>query len=152
MSKLICTLEAMQYAAEIKRSVRFRYVVDVKLEIAADQCPEDARNIPQGDTLRVTGASIVPEDAPDYDRRGQAAFAIMHDGQTVAFDNVCPHRNTELDWNPGDVFDETGLYLICATHGAMFEPQSGLCVAGPCTKQRLRKVDVVVTETGVFLA
>jgi nitrite reductase/ring-hydroxylating ferredoxin subunit len=76
----------------------------------------------------------------------------LHNDQAIAFDNVCPHRSTELDWNPGDVFDESGLYLICATHGALFEPESGLCVMGPCIKQRLKKIAVFKDEVGVFLA
>jgi len=38
----------------------------------------------------------------------------------------------ELDWQPGEFFDIAGVYLVCSTHGAIFEPNSGLCVAGPC--------------------
>ena len=148
MSTLICTLEALKQAAEIHRSVRFAYLPAANAENTRDKVPEEALSIPQGDNLRVVGVSIVPEDT----EFSQSAFVIMHDGQAVAYDNVCPHRSTELDWNPGDVFDETGLYLICATHGAMFQPDTGVCVAGPCTKQRLRKVAVVVDENGVFLA
>ncbi len=148
MSKLICTFEALKQAAEIHRSVRFAYMPAANAENPLDKVPEDALNIPQGDYLRVGGFSVVPEDT----KCSQSAFVIMHEGQAVAYDNVCPHRSTELDWNPGDVFDETGLYLICATHGAMFQPDTGLCVAGPCTKQRLRKLALTVDEVGVFLA
>jgi nitrite reductase/ring-hydroxylating ferredoxin subunit len=127
MSTFICTLEALKYAAQISRSVRFRYVRTANAEM---------------------GAVIVAEDA----KEGQAAFVILHNDQAIAFDNICPHRSTELDWNPGDVFDESGLYLICATHGAMFEPGTGLCVMGPCIKQRLKKIAVFKDELGVFLA
>ncbi len=126
MTTFICTLKALKYAAEIKRSVRFRYVRETELTAIA---------------------LVVPEDA----KPGQAAFVIMHNDQAVAFDNVCPHYNTELDWNPGDVFDESGLYLICATHGALFEPQTGRCIDGPCFKQCLTKVAVLMNEEGVFL-
>lgn len=143
MNTIICTLDALKQAAEIHRSVRFAYIRTANVEISSEngvnKVPEDALN---------TGVSIVPEDT----KFSQSAFVIMHEGQAVAYDNVCPHRSTELDWNPGDVFDETGLYLICATHGAMFQPNTGLCVAGPCTKQRLRKLALRMDETGVFLA
>ena len=60
------------------------------------------------------------------------AFAVRHCGAVRAYVNRCPHAGSELDWNPGEFFDESGLYLICSTHGALFEPGSGLCVAGPC--------------------
>lgn len=59
-------------------------------------------------------------------------FAVRHSGIARAYVNRCPHLGTELDWEPGQFFDETGLYLMCSTHGAMFEPGNGFCVAGPC--------------------
>ena len=60
------------------------------------------------------------------------AFVVRFDGQPRAFLNRCAHVAMELDWLPGRFFDEAGLYLICATHGALYEPDSGACVAGPC--------------------
>ena len=59
-------------------------------------------------------------------------FAVRHGGIVRAFVNRCPHMGTELDWQPGEFFEATGLYLVCATHGALFQPATGLCVAGPC--------------------
>ena len=59
-------------------------------------------------------------------------FAVRHGGVVHAFVNRCPHMGTELDWQPGEFFEATGLYLVCATHGALFQPDTGSCVAGPC--------------------
>ena len=64
--------------------------------------------------------------------RAAVGFAIRHGGTVRAFVNRCPHMGTELDWQPGEFFEESGLYLVCATHGALFQPATGLCVAGPC--------------------
>lgn len=72
-----------------------------------------------------------------------SAFVVRHRGSCRAYVNECPHARTELDWEPGEFFDSSGLYLICATHGAMFEPATGRCVAGPCRGQKLRAVEVV---------
>lgn len=72
-----------------------------------------------------------------------AGFAVRHGGRVRAFVNRCPHAGTELDWNPGDFFDESGLYLICSTHGALFEPGSGRCIAGPCRGASLQPLEVV---------
>ena len=72
------------------------------------------------------------------------AFAVRFDGEVRAYANICPHRGTELDWQHGEFFDESGLYLICATHGATFDPSSGLCIAGPCAGQRL--VPIAIRE------
>lgn len=79
-------------------------------------------------------------------------FAIAFDGAVHAYVNSCPHRGTELDWQPGEVFEETGLYLMCATHGALFEPDSGLCVAGPCHGARLQSVAIDVCGNDVVLS
>lgn len=78
-------------------------------------------------------------------------FAIAFDGAHYAYVNSCPHRGTELDWQPGEVFDESGLYLVCATHGASFEPTSGLCVGGPCHGDRLRPLAIKVVGNDVVL-
>lgn len=69
-------------------------------------------------------------------------FAVRHDGKARAFVNRCPHLGVELDWQPGEFFEETGLYLVCSTHGAIFEPSTGLCVAGPCRGARLEAIAV----------
>ena len=69
-------------------------------------------------------------------------FAVRFDGAVHAFVNCCPHAGTELDWQPGEFFEESGLYLACATHGALFEPDTGLCIAGPCQGMRLQRLTV----------
>lgn len=89
----------------------------------------------------------------EIERDGQriACIAIAFEGAVYAYRNHCPHRGTELDWQPGEVFDETGLYLVCATHGAVFEPASGLCVGGPCHGANLGKIPISVENEAVVL-
>ncbi len=65
--------------------------------------------------------------------------------QVYAYVNRCPHQGTELDWVPGQVFDHQQRFLICATHGALFEPSSGRCVAGPCKGTRLTPIPLTRT-------
>jgi nitrite reductase/ring-hydroxylating ferredoxin subunit len=36
----------------------------------------------------------------------------------------------ELDWNEGEFFDQSGLYLICSTYGATYQPDTGYCIMG----------------------
>ncbi|MBK8323284.1 MAG: Rieske 2Fe-2S domain-containing protein [Betaproteobacteria bacterium] len=69
-------------------------------------------------------------------------FVVRFAGEARAFVNRCPHLGVELDWEPGEFFEETGLYLVCSTHGAIFEPSTGLCVAGPCRGARLEAIAV----------
>jgi nitrite reductase/ring-hydroxylating ferredoxin subunit len=88
----------------------------------------------------------------ERDGRQSRCFVVAYDGEVFAYVNSCPHRFTELDWQPGEVFEDSGLYLICATHGALFEPDGGLCVGGPCQGTRLMPVPVQEVEGMVLLS
>jgi nitrite reductase/ring-hydroxylating ferredoxin subunit len=70
------------------------------------------------------------------------AFAIRFRGQVYGYVNRCAHVPIELDWNHGEFFDTSKLYLICSTHGALYAPETGRCVAGPCRGQRLEAVEL----------
>ena len=50
------------------------------------------------------------------------AFAVRRHTTPYAYLNQCPHLFLELDWEPGEFFDEDCDFIICANHGAMFEP------------------------------
>ncbi len=94
---------------------------------------------------------------------GEAAtgFVVRFGGTVVAFVNRCPHLGTELDWQPGEFFggvppsgtgsEDSGLYFVCSTHGALFEPRTGYCVAGPCRGASLEPLQVREQEGQVFL-
>jgi nitrite reductase/ring-hydroxylating ferredoxin subunit len=60
------------------------------------------------------------------------AFAVRFQGQPHAYLNRCSHVAMELDWQPDRFFDDTGRWLMCATHGAVYEPSTGQCRGGPC--------------------
>lgn len=60
------------------------------------------------------------------------AFAVRFGGRVHAYLNRCTHVPMELDWQPNQVFDITGSWLLCATHGAYFQPDTGACAGGPC--------------------
>jgi nitrite reductase/ring-hydroxylating ferredoxin subunit len=86
-----------------------------------------------------------------YEGRPVPAFAIRHGGAARAYLNRCAHVAMELDWRPGEFFDQSGLYLICATHGALYEPDTGACVDGPCRGGALVQLAVEESGGGVFL-
>lgn len=82
-----------------------------------------------------------------------AGFAIRHAGNVHAYANTCAHQSVELDWIPGRFFDAEGGHLICAMHGALYEPDTGRCVAGPCAGATLTRLPVTerVAEGRVVL-
>lgn len=70
------------------------------------------------------------------------AFAIRYQGQVHAYLNRCTHVAMEMDWRPDHFFDDSGHWLLCATHGAHYEPATGQCKGGPC-KGGLIKIGLV---------
>jgi nitrite reductase/ring-hydroxylating ferredoxin subunit len=79
------------------------------------------------------------------------AFAIRHRGRVHAYLNRCAHVPIELDWQPGKFFDFTGLYLVCAVHGALYDPRTGACEGGRCEGRGLKPLQVVERSGSVFL-
>ena len=87
---------------------------------------------------------------PEYGERA-TGFAVRYGGQVYAYVNRCAHVPVELDWNEGEFFNVTRDYLICATHGAHYQPNSGLCVMGPCKGQRLQALKVIERQQQVVI-
>ena len=69
--------------------------------------------------------------------RALEGFVVNHAGGYHAYVNRCPHVGTPLDLWPNEFFTEDATALVCSTHGAMFEPPTGRCVAGPCAGDAL---------------
>ena len=88
----------------------------------------------------------------EHNGRIDPAFAVRHAGHVVAYLNRCAHKQVELDWLEGEFFDVEHRYLVCATHGALYDPASGACVDGPCRGAALTAVPVRETDGAVWLA
>jgi nitrite reductase/ring-hydroxylating ferredoxin subunit len=83
-------------------------------------------------------------------QRGEL-IVLRWQGRVRAYENRCPHRFTTLDWVPGRLMSADGAYLQCATHGALFRVEDGLCIHGPCQGDALVSVAVTVREGVVQL-
>jgi nitrite reductase/ring-hydroxylating ferredoxin subunit len=55
------------------------------------------------------------------------AFAIRFEGRAQAYLNRCAHVAMEMDWQPDRFFDDSGRWLLCSTHGAVYQPDTGAC-------------------------
>lgn len=84
--------------------------------------------------------------------REEPAFVVRYQGAPRAFLNRCAHVPMELDWQPGVFFDPQGLYLMCATHGALYHPATGQCLEGPCRGRGLVPLVVAESEGNIFLS
>ena len=47
--------------------------------------------------------------------------------------------------------DRDGQRLVCSSHGALFDPASGACVAGPCTGDSLARLPCRVENERVYV-
>ncbi len=79
------------------------------------------------------------------------AFVIRFNGQVHAYLNECGHVPAELDWMPGEFFDDSKLYLICSIHGALYAPDSGRCLGGRCQGRGLKPLPVREIDGLIFL-
>ena len=77
-------------------------------------------------------------------------FALRFEGRVVAYLNRCLHVPVEMDWNPGDFLDSDKTLILCATHGAAYEPLTGHCVGGPCGRGRLTAIKTVERDGQVY--
>ena len=94
------------------------------------------------------GGLAVPFDVM-YAGQSCRAFAVRYQGQPQAYLNRCTHVAMELDWQPNHVFDDSGQWLLCASHGAAYQPDTGQCVGGPC-RSGLVKITLSEHEGVVF--
>ncbi|HJV72908.1 MAG TPA: Rieske 2Fe-2S domain-containing protein [Noviherbaspirillum sp.] len=88
-----------------------------------------------------------PVTAGGEDRTG---FVIRYGNTIYGYLNRCAHVPIELDWNEGEFFESSGLYLMCSTHGAIYIPETGRCAGGPCRGGSLRSIAVFEQDNQIF--
>lgn len=79
------------------------------------------------------------------------AFLVYFKQRSYAYENSCPHTGVNLNWQDEQFFSFDGLYLQCSLHGALFEPDTGLCVRGPCQGAKLKAINVIIENNVVYL-
>jgi nitrite reductase/ring-hydroxylating ferredoxin subunit len=77
-------------------------------------------------------------------------FIAWTGGKVVAYENVCRHIPISLDYGDGRFFNAEQSHFVCRTHGATYEPLTGLCIAGPCAGAALKPLTVEVVDDEVW--
>ena len=109
----------------------------------------NAKLLCRSDSLTVGGKGIRFEVTG---RMGTyTAFAVRSADGVASFINQCAHMTLELDWSPGDFFDADGQYLVCATHGALYDPKTGACAGGPCRGRSLQALSTIESDGFIYL-
>jgi len=79
-------------------------------------------------------------------------FVVNHDGAYHAYVNRCPHVGTPLDLWENEFLSEDTRTIVCATHGAVFEPATGRCIAGPCSGDALTPLPIRLEDGHIVVA
>ncbi|MBP6514990.1 MAG: Rieske 2Fe-2S domain-containing protein [Steroidobacteraceae bacterium] len=79
-------------------------------------------------------------------------LVLKRGGEVRAYVNWCPHAGHALNLQPNRFMTEDRALLLCHSHGALFDPATGFCIAGPCAGKSLREVPVIVESGYVLLA
>ena len=86
-----------------------------------------------------------------YGRKQLSLFVVHKDGRFNAYINSCPHTGVNLDWQQDQFLDMDNMFIQCSTHDALFEIDTGTCIAGPCVGDHLQAVELVI-ENGQLSA
>ncbi len=78
-------------------------------------------------------------------------FVVRKGDRVYAYQNYCVHVGHPLNWMPDGFLTRDGSAIICASHGAMYEIDTGLCFAGPCKGKSLREVQVELRDGEIFV-
>ncbi len=73
-------------------------------------------------------------------------FVIRYENQLYAYQNRCPHLNIPLNWQPDDFLSLEHTHIQCSTHGALFKPDDGYCIAGPCRDEKLTRLTLDLSQ------
>ena len=96
------------------------------------------------------------DEVPDGGARGFGApgaaqatlFVVRRGEQLRGWRDACPHHGTPLPWRKDAYLDASGSHIVCAAHGALFDPLTGICTLGPCLGDALTPVALEVHPDG----
>ena len=79
-------------------------------------------------------------------------FALRWRGRVRVYRNLCPHLDVAMQYRKDRFMSGDGQHIVCFAHGALFRPDNGFCVLGPCLGQSLQMLEYHIdTEGGVWL-
>jgi nitrite reductase/ring-hydroxylating ferredoxin subunit len=103
----------------------------------------------RADEVAATGAKsvVLGEGADRLD-----VVVVLKDGKHYGYINSCPHQFIPLEIFPDQFFSDDGKHLICCGHGALFEPDTGLCIEGPCENEYLDSLAITEKDGLIYLS
>ncbi|MGF6693867.1 nitrite reductase/ring-hydroxylating ferredoxin subunit [Metapseudomonas resinovorans] len=75
-------------------------------------------------------------------------LALRWRGQVRVYRNLCPHLAVAMQYRKDRFMSGDGQHIVCFAHGALFRPDNGFCVLGPCLGQSLQALDARAEADG----
>ena len=101
------------------------------------------------------------EDLPDPSARNFVlemragrfhGFVVRRGEQVTGYVDTCPHMGLPLAQQLDAYLTPDAALIQCSWHGALFRPEDGLCVGGPCQGQTLQPWPVEIVDGKVRTA
>jgi len=81
-----------------------------------------------------------------------SGFLVRKGNAVHAYLNRCPHARHPLNIRPDEFLTPDRSLIVCCSHGALFELDTGYCVDGPCAGDSLTRIPVELLSGYVLLA
>jgi nitrite reductase/ring-hydroxylating ferredoxin subunit len=85
------------------------------------------------------------------DGQPREGFVIRHRGRLYAYRNECRHIPMTMDWVENRFLSRDHCFIQCATHGALYQIDTGLCVEGPPAGEFLKSFPVEVRDDQIVV-
>ena len=79
-------------------------------------------------------------------------FVVRQGDAVYAYQNYCAHVGHPLNWMPDAFLTRDRTAIMCASHGALYEIDTGLCFAGPCVGKSLNPVAADVRDGVIYVS
>ena len=71
-------------------------------------------------------------------------FVVRRGSRVWGYVDRCPHAGRPLPPMDDRYLTREGDLILCSAHGALFRPEDGVCISGPCAGERLTPWPVVL--------
>lgn len=102
-----------------------------------------------GEVALGPASDIRDDEARGFNASGARLFVVRRAGALHAYWDACPHYgDTPMAWRAGEYLNAARDRIVCASHGAEFDIETGLCTKGAALGQRLRRAPVATNAHG----
>jgi len=81
-----------------------------------------------------------------------SGFLVRKGERIHAYLNRCPHVRHRLNLKPDEFLTSDRTLIVCGSHGALFDIESGYCISGACLGKSLVSIPIEIAAGHVMLA